>query len=222
MPPVTAPGAIPDWRGAGSGPDVQTNKLYRMEKLLKALRSLLMAMALLAMLALPAMAQNGSITIAVDCGAPESVTVTNDTDATLTLEGVNSSVDMVGNPEIDVNTEITAGTSATESFGTSSGSGNIFANGEGEDAIVFISGKTYTVNCGDEDFGEDTFQVGDVTEATPTPEPPIDPTPTPETPGKMPPTGGGGLATGASVPWGTMSLAASGLLAAGYAVLRRR
>jgi len=48
-----------------------------MERVFKTLRSLLIAMALLMMLAIPAMAQNGSITIAVDCGAPESVTVTN-------------------------------------------------------------------------------------------------------------------------------------------------
>jgi hypothetical protein len=39
---------------------------------------------------------------------------------------------------------------------------------------------------------------------------------------EMPDAGAGGLATGASVPWGSMGLAASGLLAAGYAVLRRR
>ncbi|MDP9350718.1 MAG: hypothetical protein M3P51_04155 [Chloroflexota bacterium] len=43
-----------------------------------------------------------------------------------------------------------------------------------------------------------------------------------EMPGEMPHTGAGGLATGASVPWGTLGLAASGLLAAGYAVMRRR
>ena len=39
---------------------------------------------------------------------------------------------------------------------------------------------------------------------------------------EMPDAGAGGLATGASVPWGTMGIAASGLLAAGYAVIRRR
>ena len=39
---------------------------------------------------------------------------------------------------------------------------------------------------------------------------------------EMPDAGAGGLATGASVPWGTMGIAASGLLAAAYAVIRRR
>ena len=43
-----------------------------------------------------------------------------------------------------------------------------------------------------------------------------------ETPEEMPETGAGGLAPGASVPWGTMGLAVSGLLAVGYAVIRRR
>jgi len=43
-----------------------------------------------------------------------------------------------------------------------------------------------------------------------------------EMPEELPDTGAGGLATGASVPWGSFGLAASGLLAAGYAVLRRR
>ncbi len=38
----------------------------------------------------------------------------------------------------------------------------------------------------------------------------------------MPDTGAGALTTGASVPWGSLGLAASGLLAAGYAVIRRR
>jgi len=191
---------------------------------MRTLRSLLTALALLALYALPAAAQNGSITIEVDCGAPESVTVTNDTDAALALEGVNSSVDMEGDPEIDLNTEIAAGETVTENFGTSTGSGNIFANEEGEDAIVFIAGKSYTVNCGDEDFGEATFQVGDVTEATPVPEPEETPEPeaTKEMPGTMPNNGAGGLAAGASVPWASFGLVASGMLAAGYAVLRRR
>ena len=39
---------------------------------------------------------------------------------------------------------------------------------------------------------------------------------------EMPDAGAGGLSTGASIPWGTMGIAASGLLAAGYAVIRRR
>ena len=43
-----------------------------------------------------------------------------------------------------------------------------------------------------------------------------------EMPEEMPDTGAGGLAPGAAVPWGSLGLAASGLLAAGYAVLRRR
>jgi hypothetical protein len=43
-----------------------------------------------------------------------------------------------------------------------------------------------------------------------------------EMPGEMPNNGAGGLATGASVPWGSLGLMTSGLLAAGYAVLRRR
>ncbi len=43
-----------------------------------------------------------------------------------------------------------------------------------------------------------------------------------ESPEEMPETGAGGLAPGASVPWGTLGLVASGLLAAGYAVIRRR
>lgn len=43
-----------------------------------------------------------------------------------------------------------------------------------------------------------------------------------EMPEELPDTGAGGLATGASVPWGSLGLMTSGLLAAGYAVLRRR
>ncbi len=43
-----------------------------------------------------------------------------------------------------------------------------------------------------------------------------------EMPEELPDTGAGGLATGAAVPGGSLGLAASGLLAAGYAVLRRR
>ena len=73
---------------------------------MKPLRSLLMALALLTLSALPVAAQGGTITIEVDCGSPETVTVTNDTDASLTLEGLSSSVDVVGDPEIEVNFEI--------------------------------------------------------------------------------------------------------------------
>ncbi len=197
------------------------------------LKALLIALILLALYAAPVAAQGSSITIEVDCGSEESVTVTNDTAETLTLEGVNSSAGMEGNPEIDLNLEIDADSTETTDFGDISGSGNIFANGEGEDAIVFISGQSYIVNCGEEDFGSETFNVGTPpveatkepivrptevveTEETPTPEATKE---TPEMPGKA---GGGGLATGASVPWGSLGLAASGLLAAGYAVLRRR
>jgi len=50
----------------------------------------------------------------------------------------------------------------------------------------------------------------------------IRPEATKEMPDGMGNTGAGGFATGASVPWGSLGLAASGLLAAGYAVLRRR
>jgi hypothetical protein len=55
----------------------------------------------------------------------------------------------------------------------------------------------------------------------PSPEPSPAPSPTPEPP-TMPTTGAGGLATGAGIPVAPLGLAASGLLAAGYAVLRRR
>lgn len=144
---------------------------------------------------------------------------------------MNSSANREGNPEIDLIVDILAGASRTVDFGSVSGSGNIFANGEGEDAIVFISGESYTVHCGDEDLGSETFQVDGGPEPTVAPiEPTTGPAPTevrPEPTGQVPgggmgKVGAGGLVTGASVPWGTMGLAASGLLAAGYAVIRRR
>ncbi len=78
------------------------------------------------------------------------------------------------------------------------------------------TGMTYTA--------EYTFGTGaDDDKVEPTAAP-IEPTPAPtkEVPDGMGKSGAGGLATGASVPWGPIGLAASGLLAAGYAVLRGR
>jgi hypothetical protein len=182
------------------------------------LKALLTALALLALYALPAAAQDGSITITIDCGAPESITVRNDTDEALVLESVNSSEGQTSDVEIDLgNTEVAAGASETINFGDMAGGGNIFNNDLEETATVMISGMERQLMCDNGDVVTETFQIG---ERTPEPSPDnVPPTPEPPT---MPTTGGGGLATGASVPWGSLGLAASGLLAAGYAVLRRR
>ena len=48
----------------------------------------------------------------------------------------------------------------TDLFGVGAGGGNIFANGEGEDAIVFISGEIYSLPCGEDDVAEGTFPIG--------------------------------------------------------------
>ena len=72
-----------------------------------------------------------------------------------------------------------------------------------------------------EAIGSGVTQPTATPEETPEPDETPEPVPTKDVP-TMPNNGGGGLATGASVPWGTMGLAASGLLAAGYAVVRRR
>jgi len=304
------------------------------------LKALLIALALLALYALPAAAQDGSITITIDCGAPESITVRNDTNEALVLESVNSSEGRTSDVEIDLgNTEVAAGASETINFGDMAGGGNIFNNDLEETATVMISGMERQLVCDNGDVVTRTFQVGQP-EVQPT-EPPVQPTVGPEetpmpeatevtlnfeltvsgdvpegtrfigqfgvpftdvvggveladpdgdgvytgtaespvnqddetayafvyttapgigfdpsavavfpedyetngfevaaledgatvtawvsfggeVPGKMPPTGAGGLAAGASVPWGSLGLAASGLLAAGYAVLRRR
>lgn len=124
---------------------------------------------LLAILAFPALAQTGSITITIDCGTEENVTVENDTDETLVLEGINSSEDRNGNPEDDLDVTIAAGESGTAAIGEGGGvAGSIFANGEEETATVFISGEVYAVACGPDDAGSATFEFGEL-QATPEP-----------------------------------------------------
>jgi hypothetical protein len=146
------------------------------------------------------------------------------------LESVTSSENETSGAEIDLdNTEVAAGASQTINFGDMAGGGNIFNNDLEETATVVISGVERELVCDNGDVVTRTFQVGGPpVQPTEPPQPTVGPeeTPTPEAtketpemPGKA---GGGGLATGASVSWGSLGLAASGLLAAGYAVLRRR
>ncbi|MDP9381552.1 MAG: hypothetical protein M3Q29_15670 [Chloroflexota bacterium] len=216
---------------------------------MKTLRSLLTALALLALFAVPAFAQNGSVTISVDCGAPEGATITNDTDETLTVEGVNSSEDQVGDPEIDLDLTIEPGDEESADWGSSTGGGNIFENGEAETATFLTSFGDLDVECGTDDAGSETFEFGQPA-PTNTPEPAntptVEETPTLEAtntptdgkvtngqdedeqteddqsedmPEEMPETGVGGLATGLSV--GSIAAGLTILMAAGYATLRR-
>ena len=105
---------------------------------------------------------------------------------------------------------------------SATGSDNVFNNEENEPATAYVADDTFEVGCD----GAESFPIGVPTRATPTPTVGPEETPTPEPtkgmPGEMPNKGAGGLTTGASVPWGTLGLAASALLAAGYAVIRRR
>ncbi len=203
-----------------------------------------MALALLALLAHPAAAQTGSITITIDCGNPESITVENNTDETLVLETLNSSENQTSDNEIDLDdTEVAAGDSETINYGSEGGGGNIFNNELTETATVTISDEDYELTCEMGGTTTETFRVG--TPATATPEATAvatagpGPQPTeakPDTrqdedgqteddqsedmPEEMPETGVGGLATG--LPVGSIAGGVSLLLLSGYALLRRR
>ncbi len=150
--------------------------IERRRPALKITRALLSALALLALLAVPAFAQSGSFTVTIECGAPESITVDNNTDGTLVLEGVNSSENQEGDPEIDLGgEEVAAGASVTINFGDVSGSGNIFNNDLDETATVMISGEQYELTCEMGGTAAETFQINGT---TPTPEPTEAPNPT--------------------------------------------
>ncbi len=207
-----------------------------------------MALALLALLAYPAAAQTGSITVTIDCGNPESITVENNTDETLVLETLNSSENQTSENEIDLDdTEVAAGDSETVTFGSEGGGGNIFNNDLTETATVTISDDDYELTCEMGGTTTETFPVGTPATATPeaTPEATAvatagpGPQPTegkPDTrqdedgqteddqsedmPEEMPETGVGGLATG--LPVGSIAGGVSLLLLSGYALLRRR
>ena len=183
-----------------------------MERLLKAPRSLLVATALLMMFAIPAMAQNGSITMFVECETePEGLIITNDTDEDIVVMGITSSFEADGDPERDLNVTVASGDYEYIYIGEEvrGGGDNIFNNEESESAKVYVAGQTFTVGC---DAGPVAFDPGGERR----------PEPTGQVPGGMGKSGAGGLAGGASVPLGMMGLAASSLLAAGYAVLRCR
>ncbi len=194
---------------------------------MKITRALLSALALLALLAVPAFAQSGSFTVTINCGAPESITVDNTTDGTLVLEGVNSSENQEGDPEIDLGgREVAAGASVTINFGDVSGTGNIFNNDLDETATVMVSGAQYKLLCEMGGTVTETFQIGGVT-PEPTPEvratevtearPEATPV-MPTGPGKN---GAGGMAP-TPFPVGQALAGASVLIAAAYAGLRRR
>jgi hypothetical protein len=89
--------------------------------------------------------------------------------------------------------------------------------------MPYTAEYTFGGGAGDDDVGPTVVPIEPTTEPAPA-EPTTGPRPQPtEGMPTMPPkAGAGGLATGASVPWGTMGLAATCLLAAGYAVIRRR
>ncbi len=194
-----------------------------MERLLKALRSLLMATALLILLALPAFAQagaDGDITISVSCETdPEEVSIANNTDdVSLMVEEVSS---LVGGETFPVGegnavTGIEPGETLTYEFGPGADerlSGEfIFEDDDAAEGVVVglravdSTLGDYTVRCVESPA---SFEIVSQDQQG-------------ESPDEMPDTGAGGLATGAALPWGPTGLAASGLLAAGYAVIRRR
>ncbi len=209
-----------------------------------------MALALLALLAYPVAAQTGSITITIDCGNPESITVENNTDETLVLETLNSSENQTSENEIDLDdTEVAPGDSETINYGSEGGGGNIFNNELTETATVTISDEDYELTCDMGGTAMETFEVGPRVTATPetTPEatavatagPSPQPTATegkPDTrqdedgqteddqsedmPEEMPETGVGSMSGG--VPVGGIAGGVSLLLLSGYALLRRR
>jgi len=179
------------------------------------------------------LAQSGSITIMIDCGNPESITVDNDTDATLVLQSLNSSENQTSENEIDLeDAEVAAGASTTVDYGSSGGEGNIFNNEEIETATVTISDNDYSLTCNMGNVAEKTFPFdGPDPGPTPTPtSPPTDEstptpdeaTPTPDMPNGMGDSGGGGMAGGAGLPVAPIAGFLALLAASGYAVLRRR
>ena len=90
------------------------------------LKALLIALALLALYAVPVAAQgasgSGSITITIDCGAPESIIVENNTDEAISLETVNSSEGRTSDVEIDLdNTEAHLAIALSTHTGSSGG-----------------------------------------------------------------------------------------------------
>jgi hypothetical protein len=192
---------------------------------MKRLSPFFAALAVAALTASVALAQEGTLRIVVDCGDPESVTVVNQTDATLVLEGVSSSQDRVGNPEARFDVEVPSGRSVVRAIGGGGGgAGNIFEDGAEEVATVFVSGEAYDeaidVSCGAEDLGTRELQlrVANMPPVTPSGE-----TSTPETPTGLGQMGAGGLATsGARLPWGAAAAGLSFIGAAGYAVVRCR
>ncbi len=179
-----------------------------------------MALALLAMLAFPGLAQTGNITVTLDCyNDPEGVTVNNATDAAITVTGVTSSSEPDGDPERNFDVTVAAGDTVRIDIGAeAAGSDNIFDNELNESATVYTSAGNVTPTC--EEAAGIGVGLGDGDEVTIGEDDQDDQQD--EMPGEMPDTGAGGLATGASVPWGSLGLMTSGLLAAGYALIRRR
>lgn len=194
---------------------------------MKRFLALPVALALLALFAFPAFAQSGTITITIDCGAPESISLVNNTDEDLVLESLTSSVNPTSGNEIDLgDVEVAAGNNTTVAYGDSAGGGNIFNNDETETATVTISGDEFELMCDMGGTVTEEFRVGAQVEPTTAPvpvqpEPGVVETPTPTMP-KVPSRAGGGGLAGGGIPIAPLVGALSLLAAGGVVALRRR
>ncbi len=197
----------------------------RKETALKTLRATLAALLLLALMAFPALAQEFSGTITVDCFSdPETVTVENTGSTPFVVDSITSLNDPRENEPFDVSVEVEAGESVTFESGETADA-NVLVNqfifdneadDEGVEVVVNTEGEgaTTSVDCND---GSGTFAGTPGTGPTPTP------TDGKPMPGKMPNNGGGGMATGsAGLPIGNALAGLTLLVGAGYAVVRRR
>lgn len=117
-------------------------------------------MALLSILAIPALAQSGTITVALSCySEPEVLTLTNSTDVAVTVTGITSSANADGDPERNLEAIANPGETINIQIGADSptGSDNIFNNELNESATVYTSAGDIQATCeegGSLDLGE--------------------------------------------------------------------
>ncbi len=194
----------------------------------------LATLALLALLALPTSAQEEDtrevvddlLRIRLDCGSPESITVGNGGDEPVILQGISSSQDRRGDPEITFNIEIAPGLAEMVRLGASDGSGEIFEDGAQEWATVYGSEREYRAPCGPDDKvladfappgrqdmpapGSDIGQGAENKQGG-----------TGQVPSRLPATGAGGM-VGSAPSIGQVAGALSLVAGYGYFLVRRR